>query len=102
MSPLAALITLLTSAGLAVVAIAVFRLPLRALPSALARSLEVIGAVVLFSAANVVLGMVLVLVLRRIDAYYFSLYEAADVAVLGLSFSQAIVFYAWRGAAGRA
>jgi len=101
MHPLALSIILLTSLALLIVAVAVFRLPLGTLPSALGQSLEVIGAIVVFSIGNLALGLVLVLFLRKAGVHYFSLYEVADAALLVLSFAQALVFYAWRGARTR-
>ena len=58
--------------------------------------LETVGAVAIFMAANVTLGMTLVLGLRLLTPFYPTLYEMADVALLFLSVLQALTYQAWR------
>jgi hypothetical protein len=59
-------------------------------------ALETVGAVAIFLAANVALGMTLVLGLRALTPFYPTLYEMADVALLILSVLQALMYQAWR------
>lgn len=58
--------------------------------------LEVVGATVLFFAANLVVGAALVLAARRLTPFYTTLYEVTDVALLILSLLQALTLTAWR------
>jgi hypothetical protein len=59
-------------------------------------ALETVGAVAIFMAANVTLGMTLVLGLRILTPIYPTLYEMADIALLILSLLQALTYQAWR------
>ena len=69
------------------------------LGEALLSAVEVIGATTLFFAANLVIGGVLVLAVRRMTPFYLSLYEVTDVALLLVSLVQSLVFEGWRRAA---
>ena len=64
------------------------------LATALGLVLETVGATVLFFAANLTVAATIVLLARRI-IFYWSLYEAADVALLFLSFLEATTFTLW-------
>lgn len=59
-------------------------------------AVETVGAVAIFLAINVAVGMVLVLGGRVLTPFYLSLYEMADVALLVLSSFQALVYQGWR------
>jgi hypothetical protein len=67
--------------------------------AAIVATVEVVGAAMLFFAANLALGAALVLAIRQLTPFYPSLYEVADVAVLALSLLQALIFESWRHAA---
>ena len=71
-------------------------LSLRRLVRAAGVALETVGAVAIFMAANVALGMTLVLGLRLLTPFYPTLYEMADVTLLILSVLQAVAYQAWR------
>ena len=58
---------------------------------ALLATVEVVGATALFFAANVAVGMSLVLGARRFTPYHPTLYEVSDVALLLFSLVQALV-----------
>jgi hypothetical protein len=53
---------------------------------------ETVGATALFYAANVVIGVPLILAARRLTPYDLTLYDASDLALLILSMVQAILF----------
>jgi hypothetical protein len=59
-------------------------------------AVETVGAVAIFFAINVAIGIVLVLGGRVLTPFYLSLYEMADVALLVLSTLQALVYQGWR------
>ena len=59
------------------------------------RVLECVGLSVLLLAANVMLGMALVLALRAVTGRFLSLYTNTDITLLVLSFLQAILLQAW-------
>jgi hypothetical protein len=94
--PLVPAIAVLTSLVVIAFAVVTLRRPLAGLIGAAGMTLEVIGTVVCFVVANLLVGAALVLVLRRWTAHYLSLYEVSDLTLLGLSFLQALTFYAWR------
>ena len=71
-------------------------LSLRRMIRAAGVALETVGAVAVFMAANVTLGMTLVLGLRMLTRFYPTLYEMTDMAVLILSVLQALTYQAWR------
>ena len=94
--PLVLLIALGTSALVLLPALLRDGRPLARLGRAALFALETLGAVTLFMAMNVAVGMTVVLGARALTPYYFSLYEVADIALLGLSAVQALVYQAWR------
>ena len=94
--PLILVVALLTSAAVVAIAIARGRGSLAGLARALAQAVETLGAIAIFMALNVAVGMFLVLAARKLTPYYFSLYEIADVALLILSLVQALVYQTWR------
>jgi hypothetical protein len=69
-----------------------------ALGRALVIAVETVGAVTIFLAVNVAVGMTLVLAMRVLTPFYLSLYEVADAALLVLSALQALVYQGWRSA----
>ena len=70
------------------------------LGAALGTVLEVTGATVLLFLANVAVGAVLVLVLRRFTPIYGTLYAVNDITVLIGSLLQALLVTGWRRRAG--
>src|SRR5688572_7000533 len=70
------------------------------LRTAAGRMLEWLGLAVLFAAANVGLGFLAVLVLRRLTGAFISMYANTDLSILFLSLAQAALFQWWR-AGGR-
>ena len=68
----------------------------RRLAAAAGVTLETVGALAIFMAANVTLGMTLVLGLRATTRFYPTLYEIADIALLILSLLQALLYQGWR------
>jgi hypothetical protein len=68
---------------------------LSALRGALGRTLECVGLAVVMLAANVMVGMVVVLGLRAATGHFVSLYPNADLTLLVLSLVQALVLQAW-------
>ena len=65
---------------------------------AIVAAVEVVGATVVIFVANLAVGVILVLALRRLTPLYPSLYEVADVALLIISLLQALVVERWRRA----
>jgi hypothetical protein len=67
----------------------------RALGRAVLLAVEIVGAATLFFAANVGVGVALVLAARRFSPYYPTLYEVSDVSLLLFSLVQALVLQIW-------
>jgi hypothetical protein len=68
----------------------------RPLWPALIRAVEVLGAALLFWAANVVLGAAVALAVRALGLGFISIYVNTDLTLAVLSLVQALVFEAWR------
>jgi hypothetical protein len=68
----------------------------RALPAAVARALEAVGAAVFFFAGNAALSVLAVLGIRSVSDSFLSLHELSMWILLVLSLLQALVFQAWR------
>jgi hypothetical protein len=66
-----------------------------ALLDALGHCLECVGLAVVLLAANVALGMAIVLGLRVLSGRFLSLYANADITLLVLSLLQAIALSSW-------
>jgi len=64
--------------------------------AALGLVLEVVGATVLFFAANVLVGAAVVLAARALTPFYPTLYEITDITLLIFSFGEALAITAWR------
>ena len=90
------LLIALTSAGAWAVGARGLGLESRALGGAVGRMLESLGMIVLFLAANLLVGGLLILGARSVGPAFVSLYLADDVTVLALSVVQGLVFQAWR------
>jgi hypothetical protein len=88
----------LTSAGAWAVGAGRLGLDSRALGAAAGRLLESLGVIVVFFAANLVVGGLVILTARSVGPRFVSLYLADDVIVLVLSVLQGLAFQAWRGA----
>jgi hypothetical protein len=71
-------------------------LALSPLSAAFGRVLECVGLAVLLFAANVLLGMVLVLALRAVTGRFLSLYANTDITLLVLALLQAVLLQAWQ------
>jgi uncharacterized membrane protein len=70
----------------------------RGLGAAALHLLEYLGAGAVFFAVNLVVGGGLILLARRAQSHFVSLYLVDDVSVLALSVLQGLVFQAWRAA----
>ncbi len=71
------------------------RLPLRGLPRALGKTLEVVGLTILFAGINLFAGGSIVLLVRGLTGRFASLYVMNDVVLLVFSTLQALVSQAW-------
>lgn len=71
-------------------------LPARALPGAVGRALETLGATLVFFVANFGLSVVVALGVRSYTGGFLSLHQLSDWIVLALSLLQALVLQAWR------
>ncbi len=66
------------------------------LPAALGRTLECLGAWLIFYVLNLAVGMAVILALRLFTGAFVSLYVVTDATVALLSFLQALAFEWWR------
>jgi hypothetical protein len=64
--------------------------------AALGTVLEVVGATVVFLAANSVVGATLILAARRLSPFYTTLHDVTDVTLVIISLAQALTLTAWR------
>jgi hypothetical protein len=71
------------------------RWPLGALGTAFGKTLECLGAVVLFCLLNAVVGAALIFA-ARVSGRFVSLHIGADQSLLALSALQALLFQWWR------
>jgi hypothetical protein len=85
----------LTSLGM--LALGTRRLGLRRalLGPAIGKTLECIGTMLAFYAANVALGLLAILVGRSLTGTFVSSYSTSDVGLLALSFLQGLFFHCW-------
>jgi hypothetical protein len=72
------------------------RWPLGALGPAFGKTLECLGAVVLFCLLNAVVGAALIFAARAVSGRFVSLHLGADQSLLALSALQALLFQWWR------
>ncbi len=66
------------------------------LATALGKMLECLGLMLVFFAANAVVGLVAIVGGRSLTGVFVSTYVMSDVAVLGISFLQGLLFFCWR------
>ena len=85
----------LTSVGGYVVGVKGLGLSEHGLRVALHKTLECIGATLVFLLANLTVGMLAILMARALRGGFVSLYLASDITLLPLSFLQALVFQGW-------
>jgi hypothetical protein len=71
------------------------------LGAVLGRMLETVGASLVFLVADLLVGVVLVVVLRDVSGRFVSVYVTNDLAWLGLAMLQGLVFQEWREASTR-
>ena len=96
MVPFVVVVAIVTSVIALTIGRARLGLPLARLGRATATAVELVGATVLFFAANVLLGWTVILLLRKVTPFYFSLYQVSDLMLLVLSLLQALTFELWR------
>jgi hypothetical protein len=61
-------------------------------------ALELIGCWIVVYGANLLFGLVLILLIRRLTGFFISLYVLNDIMLVLLTVLQALVFYhLWRG-----
>ena len=58
--------------------------------------LELAGTSILFLAANIALGVGVVLTFRAVTSVFVSIYVLNDLSLVALSFLQGAVFFCWR------
>jgi hypothetical protein len=68
----------------------------RGLGRAFGLTLELVGIAALFLAANLGLGVALVLAIRGFSPFFVSIYVLNDVTLVALSLLQGAVFFCWR------
>lgn len=66
------------------------------LPAALGRTVECLGAILLFLLLNVSLIMAVILGIRAVSGHFLSLHLVADRTIVILSTLQGLVFEWWR------
>jgi hypothetical protein len=66
------------------------------LAAAVGKMLECLGLVLVFFTANAVLGLVAIIGGRTLTGVFVSTYIMSDVAILGISFLQGLLFFCWR------
>lgn len=72
------------------------RLRLSDLAPAVGKMLECLGTMVVFFMANAALGLVAIIGGRSLTGAFVSTYTMSDVALLGISFIQGLLFHCWR------
>lgn len=66
------------------------------LAAALGKTLECLGLMLVFFAANAVVGLAAIIGGRSLTGVFVSTYVMSDVAILGISFLQGLLFFCWR------
>jgi hypothetical protein len=66
------------------------------LATAAGKLLECLGLVLVFFTANAALGLVAILGVRSLTGAFVSTYAMSDVALVGISFIQGLLFFCWR------
>jgi hypothetical protein len=95
LSVLVLLLVVMTSAAAALVGWRGLRLPGAALGAATARTLECLGLAMVFLAANLALGLALILALGALSGGDVSVYRLDDATIVALSVLQGMVFRWW-------
>jgi hypothetical protein len=85
----------LTSVGGYVIGVKGLGLSKHGLRAALHKTLECVGAMLVFFLVNLVVAMISILTARSLTGGFVSLYRASDIALLVLSFLQALTFQGW-------
>jgi len=88
----------LTSVGAYLLGARRLGLPPARLGAAVGKTLETVGAVLIFLVANLVVAVPLVVALRAVTGTFVSVYVTDDTAWLGLSLLQGLAFQWWREA----
>ena len=87
-----------TSAGAVLMGVRTLGLrPSQLRPSA-GRMFECVGTILVFFGTNVTMGLVVILVSRSLTGAFVSTYSLSDVALLGVSCFQGLLFHCWREA----
>lgn len=66
------------------------------LTAAVGKTLECLGLMLVFFAANAAVGLVAIMGGRSLTGVFVSTYVMSDVAILGISFLQGLLFFCWR------
>jgi len=66
------------------------------LAPAVGKMLECLGTMMVFFMANAALGLVAIIGGRSLTGAFVSTYAMSDVALVGISFIQGLLFYCWR------
>jgi hypothetical protein len=85
-----------TSAGVYLIGRRRLRLSRSGVLQAVRKMLEIVGATLIFFVANLVAGIVLILTVRLLLGWFVPLSLVNDMALVVLSFFQALAFQWWR------
>ncbi len=66
------------------------------LASVVGRTLESLGASVIFLVANILLGGLAAIAVRTLTSHFIGLYAFSDTILLPLSLVQGLAFWSWR------
>jgi hypothetical protein len=66
------------------------------LAAALGKALECLGMMLVFFTANAAVGLAAIIGGRSLTGVFVSTYVMSDVAILGISFLQGLLFFCWR------
>src|SRR5512134_2719756 len=91
-----------TSTGALLIGTRTLGLRWNQLRPAVGSMLECVGMTLIFFAANLALGLVAILVGRSLTGAFVSTYSMNDVALVGVSCFQGLVFHCWREFKSRA
>src|SRR5919197_608850 len=94
-------LTGLTSVGAFFFGVRRLRFSVQSLGTALGKTLESVGATVVFLTINLVAAVVVVLSMRGLTGTFVSVYVIDDAAWLGLSLLQGLPFQWWRELSGK-
>jgi len=91
----------LTSAAVYLLGVRPLGLVPARLGAALGKMLEMVGAVLIFLVADLLVALVLVVALRGVTGTFVSVYVIDDTVWLGLALLQGLVFQWWREVSAR-